>query len=128
MRFAVQILVIVVLGFFLELFFPWWSVAIAAFCGGLLIHTRMNFLGGFLGVGLLWLAKALITDLSSDSDLTERVAAIFMLHSKTLLLLVTVLLGGIVGGFASTTGGALRRDAVGVRKVKKSEMSAKSEK
>ena len=125
MRFAVQILVIVVLGFFLELFFPWWTVAIAAFCGGVLVHTRMNFLGGFIAVGLLWLAKALIADLSSDSDLTERVAAIFMLHSKALLLLVTVLLGGIVGGFAAMTGGALRGDPEEVKKVKKSEMLEK---
>ena len=125
MRFTVQVLVIVILGFFLELFFPWWSVAIAAFCGGVLINTRLSFLGGFVAVGLLWLAKALITDLSSDSDLTERVAAIFMLHSKALLLLVTVLLGGIVGGFASMTGGALRRDTEGVKKVKKSEMLEK---
>ncbi|MGC1244208.1 MAG: hypothetical protein WA874_21635 [Chryseosolibacter sp.] len=110
MRFAVQILVIVVLGFFLELFLPWWSVAIAAFCGGVLISTRMNFLGGFVAVGLLWLGKALITDLSTDSDLADRVAVIFMLHSKTLLLLITVVLGGIVGGFATMTGGALRPD------------------
>lgn len=128
MRFAVQILVIVILGFFLELFFPWWSVAIAAFCGGVLLNTRMNFVAGFLAIGLLWLAKALITDLSSDSDLTDRVAVIFMLHSKALLLLVTVLLGGIVGGFASMTGGALRGDPEGVKKVKKSQMPQKFEK
>jgi hypothetical protein len=125
MRFAVQILVIVILGFFLELFFPWWSLAIAAFCGGILVNTRMNFLGGFLAVGLLWLAKALIADLSSDSDLTQRVAVIFMLHSKVLLLLVTVLFGGIVGGFAAMTGGALRGDPEAVKKGKKLEKSEK---
>jgi len=55
MRFPVQILAIIILGFFLELFLPWWSVALAAFVGGLLINTRMNFLAGFLAVGLLWI-------------------------------------------------------------------------
>lgn len=109
MRFTVQILVIVILGFFLELFLPWWSVAIAAFVGGVLVNTRMNFLGGFLAIGILWLAKALITDLSTDSDLTSRVAMIFMLHSKTLLVLITLLLGGLVGGFGTMSGGALRK-------------------
>ncbi|MEX1238440.1 MAG: hypothetical protein WEB30_01935 [Cyclobacteriaceae bacterium] len=109
MRFTVQIVVIVILGFFLELFLPWWSVAIAAFIGGVLVHTRMNFLGGFLAISILWLVKALITELSTDSDLAGRVAMIFMLQSKTLLVLVTLLLGGLVGGFASMSGGALRR-------------------
>lgn len=109
MRFAIQVLVIVVAGFFLELFFPWWTVAIAAFFGGILLPTRVNFLAGFLGVGLLWVGKALITDLSSQSDLADRVARIFMLHSKPLLLLFTFLLVGLVGGFAAMSAGALRK-------------------
>lgn len=109
MRFTVQMVVIVVLGVFLELFLPWWSVALAAFVGGALVNTRMNFLGGFLAISALWLGKAMIMDLSTDSDLTARVAMIFMLHSKTLLVLLTMLLGGLVGGFAAMTGGALRK-------------------
>jgi len=96
----------------MELFFPWWSIAIAAFAGGLLINTRLNFLAGFLGIGILWIIKAIITDLSSDSNLAGQVAEIFMLHNKILLLLVTVLLGGLVGGFASMTGGSLRPQKV----------------
>ena len=112
MRFPVQILVIIILAFFLELFLPWWSVAIAAFAGGLLINTRSNFLGGFLAIGLLWIGKALISDLSTDSDLADRVARIFMLHNKAVLLFVIFLLSGVVGGFAAMTGGALRKDAI----------------
>lgn len=110
MRFPVQVLVIIVLGFFLELFLPWWTVAIAAFAGGVLVNTRWNFLAGFVGVGLLWIGKALISDLSTDSDLADRVARIFMLHNKAVLLLVIFLLIGLVGGFAAMSGGALRRD------------------
>jgi ribose/xylose/arabinose/galactoside ABC-type transport system permease subunit len=108
MRFPVQIGVIVILGFFLELFLPWWSVAIAAFAGGLFLNTRTNFLAGFLAIGLLWVIKALIIDLSTDSGLADRVARIFMLHNKALLLLVTFILSGLVGGFFSMSGGALR--------------------
>ena len=108
MRFPVQILLIIVIGFFVELFFPWWSVAIAAFVGGLLLNTRMNFLAGFLAIGMLWMVKALITDLSADSDFADRVARIFMLYDTSLLLLVTFILSGLVGGFAAMTGGALR--------------------
>ena len=50
MRFAIQVLVILILGFFMELVLPWWSIAVAAFAGGLFLHTRMNFLAGFLGM------------------------------------------------------------------------------
>lgn len=109
MRFGIQILVTLVLGFSLIIFLPWWSVAIAAFLGGLLLNSRMNFLGGFLALGLLWTFKALITDLTSSSDLADRVARIFMLHDKYILLVVTFIIIGLVGGFASTAGGTLRR-------------------
>ena len=78
MRFPVQIIVIIVLGYLLEQFLPWWSVAIAAFLGGVLVKTRLNFLAGFLAIGFLWIGKALITDVSSDSEFADRVARIFM--------------------------------------------------
>lgn len=110
MRFPVQIIVIIVLGYLLEQFLPWWSVAIAGFLGGMLVNTRLNFLAGFLAIGLLWIGKALVTDVSSDSEFADRVARIFMLHNKSILLLVTFALSGIVGGFAAMTGSALRKD------------------
>lgn len=110
MRFPVQIIVIIILGYLLEQFLPWWSVAIAAFVGGILVNTRLNFLAGFLAIGLLWIGKALVTDISSDSEFADRVARIFMLHNKSILLLVTFVLIGIVGGFAAMAGSALRKD------------------
>jgi hypothetical protein len=110
MRFPVQIIVIIILGYLLEQFLPWWSVAIAAFLGGILVTTRLNFLAGFLAIGLLWIGKALVTDVSSDSEFADRVARIFMLHNKSILLLVTFVLSGIVGGFAAMAGSALRKD------------------
>ena len=109
MRFPFQMLAIIVLGFMLELFLPWWSVAIAAFLGGLFINTRNNFMAGFLAIGLLWMVKALLIDLSTDSGLADRVARIFMLHNKALLLLVTFIISGLVGGFGAMSGGSLRR-------------------
>src|SRR5688500_19022708 len=109
MRFPVQILLIVILGFFMELFLPWWSIAIAAFAGGLLLSTKSNFFAGFLAIGILWVGEAMIRDLSTDTGLADRVARIFMLYNKAILLLVTFLLSGLVGGFAAMTGGSLRR-------------------
>ncbi len=108
MRFPTQMLAIIILGFLLELFLPWWSVAIAAFIGGLFLNTRHNFFAGFLAIGLLWMVKSLLIDLSTDSGLADKVARIFMLHNKAFLLLVTFIISGLVGGFASMSGGSLR--------------------
>ena len=71
--------------------------------------SNANFLAGLSGIALLWLIKAWMLDASASAPLTERVAAIFSL-SKPLLLLVTVLLGGLVGGFASMSGAALKKE------------------
>lgn len=110
MRFAVQILVIIFLGYLLDLFLPWWAIAVAAFVGGALLNSRSNFLAGFVAIGLLWASRALLTDLTTDTDLADRVARIFMLHNKIILILITFLLSGLVGGLASMSGGALRRE------------------
>lgn len=108
MKFGLQILAIIILGYLLETFFPWWTVAIAAFLCGLIFNTRANFGAGFLGVALLWTLKALLIESSAAAPLTERVAAIMAL-SKPLLFLVTATLGGLVGGFACMTGSALNK-------------------
>jgi hypothetical protein len=109
MRFILQLSVIIVAGFILELFLPWWSIAIAAFLGGVALKSKANFLAGFLGIALLWFIKALIIDLNNTSALAEKVANIFPLHSKPLLFLVMVILGGLVGGFAAMTGAFLKK-------------------
>ena len=109
MKFLTQVISISIAAFILELFMPWWSIAIVAFAAGYALKSKANFLAGLLGIALLWLTKALILDASASAPLTERVAAIFSL-SKPLLLLVTSLIGGLVGGFAAMTGASLKRE------------------
>jgi hypothetical protein len=108
MKFLTQLIFILVLGYVLELFFPWWTIAIAAFAGGLVFNTRANFGAGFLAIALLWIIKAMLIDISAAAPLADRVAAIFTL-SKPLLFAVMALLGGFVGGFAAMTGSALNK-------------------
>jgi len=108
MKFAIQVFMIILLAYLLELFLPWWSVAIAAFLAGVVINTNANFLAGFLAIGLLWFLGAILIESSAAAPLTERVAAIFSLP-KFGLFIVTVVIGGLVGGFAAMTGGALRK-------------------
>lgn len=107
MRFFLHIIFIMVTGFLLELFFPWWIIAVAAFTGAVIFKPRFSFLAGFLGAGLLWLLEAWLLDSNGSVPLTERVAQIFT-TSKTTLFAATFLVAGLTGGFASLTGSLLR--------------------
>jgi hypothetical protein len=109
MRLIYQILFIIILGLILELFLPWWSVAIAACAGGLTLKSKYNFLAGFIAIALLWFVKAFIIDMMAATSLTEKVAQIFKLPNKAILYVVMMILGGLVGGFACMTGGAVRK-------------------
>lgn len=100
----------VVLAFLLQTILPWWSVVIASFLISLIISTKgkSSFISGFLGIALLWLMLAIITDLRTNSILTERVAGIFSLPNSWSLIFVTAFIGGIAGGFGALTGSTLR--------------------
>lgn len=106
MRFSLQLITIAILALVFELLLPWWSIAIAAFLGGIAFNSRYNFLAGFLAVGLLWLLFALMMDLTATAPLAERVSKILFVN-KPVLMLITSLIGGLVGGFAAIAGGAL---------------------
>lgn len=109
MKFLIQVIAISIAAFVLELFMPWWSIAIAALAAGYALKSKANFLAGLLAIALLWLVKSLMLDASASAPLAERVAAIFSL-SKPLLMLVTSLIGGLVGGFAAMTGASLKTE------------------
>ncbi len=111
MKTAIQIISILIIAFILELFLPWWTIAIAAFIGGLVFNTRVNFLSGFLAIAFLWTFKALLTENAAAAPLTDRVATIFSL-SKPLLFLLTAVIGGLVGGFAAMAGSALNKKKI----------------
>jgi hypothetical protein len=108
MKFLIQLVAILVVAFLLELFLPWWSIAIAAFAGGLVFNTRSNFGAGFFAIALLWTLKALFIEMSAATTLTDRVAAIFMVN-KPMLFVVTAVFGGLVSGFAAMAGSALNK-------------------
>jgi hypothetical protein len=109
MRIFIQIIAIVFLGFILELFLPWYVIALVAFLFGYLFESESNFLGGFLGVAILWLIQIGIVVLSSSSTLLEKVSRIFPVKESWILVLITALIGGLVGGFACLSGAMLRK-------------------
>ena len=88
----------------------WWTVAVAGFLISLIISSNgiSSFIGGFLGVALLWFITAFARDVQGDSILTAKVAEIFSLPNTFLLILVTAIIGGIVGGMGALLGSHLR--------------------
>lgn len=109
MKFLIQLIAIIASSLVLQLFFPWWSMTLAAFAFGYLLKSSQNFLAGFVAIALLWSGYAFFLDSAGAAPLADRVAGILNIN-KTLLFLVTGLLGGIVAGFASLTGSLLKSD------------------
>lgn len=114
MKFIVSILLTALLSFAAGLFtvLPWWSFAICAFIVALAIHQRAwkAFLSGFLALALLWGLMALYLDSANDHLLGNKVASLFLKTENALLLVfVTALIAGLIGGFAAMSGSLLRK-------------------
>jgi hypothetical protein len=94
----------------LQLFLPWWSIAIAGFIAGALFIQKPGkaFLNGFFGIFALWSAVSLYIYVVNEGLLAERLADIFSLPHGLLVVLLTALIGGICGGLSAVTGNLLR--------------------
>jgi len=104
-------LVIFILSFICSYFLPWWFVAVIAFATAYFIGKKpgRTFLAGFTGVFLAWIILTLLKSVPNDNVLAGRVAKLFQLPNWILLLLVTALIGGLVGGMAALSGSLVRR-------------------
>ncbi|MBA2498244.1 MAG: hypothetical protein H0V30_00800 [Chitinophagaceae bacterium] len=112
MKFLVSVVLIVLLAFLIQLFLPWWSLAIVAFLVGILIYQRagMAFLSGFTALFLLWGGIAFFINIQNQDILARKVALLLPLGgSSILLILVTALVGALVAGMASLSGHYLRK-------------------
>ena len=111
MKFFVSVILIALLAFLVQLFLPWWSLAIVAFLVGVLIHQKagMAFLSGFTALFLLWGGIAMIINMQNQGLLAEKVAQLLPLGgSSILLILITAFIGALVAGMASLSGNYLR--------------------
>src|SRR5580704_668049 len=104
-KFIVNTVLIALLSFVAGLFCPFWIIAPVAFVVSLLIPLPppVAFASGFLALFLLWGVLALAASLANGDILAGKIASLLPLGgSPYLLILVTALIGGLVGG-----GGAL---------------------
>ncbi|MDB5264134.1 MAG: hypothetical protein JWQ14_3417 [Adhaeribacter sp.] len=104
-------LLLLLLSILLQWVLPWWILAVVAFVLAFWLAHRGGeaFWAGFGAIALGWLALSLFFHVRNDGLLTSRVATLFTLPQPWLLLLITALLGGLVGGVAALTGYFFRR-------------------
>jgi hypothetical protein len=103
-KYFISILLTALLAFISGLYLPWWGIAIAAFIVGVLIPQKpfYSFLSGFIGVFLLWEILAWRIDTRNNGILSQKIAQILPLGGSTvLLILITSLVGALVGGMAA---------------------------
>ncbi|MEO1517793.1 MAG: hypothetical protein AAFV95_22420 [Bacteroidota bacterium] len=107
MKNIIGLFAILVAGYFVHQWLPWWSIAIvcAIVCAWLQQTAWKNFLLGFVGVALLWGLTAFVINQGNDSILAARMGELLGGLSGGLLVGVTALLGGLVGGFGGMSGG-----------------------
>lgn len=109
-KIIIKTLLIASLAYILQHVFPWWIIAVSGFLINFIVYSKgaSSFLSGFLGVGLLWYFTAWITNVNYGTVLSDRIAQIFYLPGPGWLILVTAVIGGLVGGFGGLTGSHLR--------------------
>jgi len=112
MKFITAFLLTALLSYAAGLFFPWWSIAIAAFAVAALLPQKplAAFSAGFLSVFILWVVLALSIDMNNNHLLSVKISELlFKSHSHALIISVTGLIGGLVAGFAALTGSYVRK-------------------
>ena len=112
MKFITALVLTALLSFIASLWFEWWIIAIVAFIVALLVHQKAwkAFLGGFLGLFLLWVILAEWIDIENKGILSQKIATVLPLGGNSLLLvLITGFVGGLVAGLAALSGSYTRK-------------------
>lgn len=110
MRFILSILLTAAISFLAGMFLPWWSIALVAFLVAIFIPQKIGlaFLSGMLGVFILWAILAFWIDVKNNSILSHKISLLMKVGgSSALLIFITALIGGMVGGFAAMAGSSL---------------------
>lgn len=84
----------------------WWMAAVIAFVAAIYAGKSAGyaFWSGFFALSLVWLLLALFKSIPNNHLLAGRVAQMVHLPGWVWLLIVTVVIGGLVGGMSSLSG------------------------
>jgi hypothetical protein len=106
MKFLLFTLLSALVVVFLNIVAPYCMVMIAVTALAALIRPTVwgGFLGGGLGMGLVWLGQTLYISAVTSSTLPDKMGALMGLGSGLSLMLLTAVLGFILGGCSGLLG------------------------
>lgn len=112
MNLFIRIFLIMMISSISQYFLPWWTSLIVA----LAVETALgkgdgtSFFSGFYGVSIPWMALSAYIDMNNGSILSKQILSLFHLPQYSAVMIVlTGLIGGIVGGLGSQTGGWIKK-------------------
>jgi hypothetical protein len=113
-KFIVSILLSALMGYAIGIYgnLPWWSFVVTNFIIAIVVNQKpgKSFLSGALGIGLLWLVLALVIDTQNNHILSVKVANILPLKGSYIaLIIITSVVGFLLGGLSSLTGSFVRK-------------------
>jgi len=110
MKFLLFTLLSALLVVFLNIVSPYWVVMIALTVLAGLIRPSVwgGFFGGGLGMGLVWLGQTVYISAVTSSTLPYKMGALMGLGSGLSLMVLTAVLGFILGGCSGLLGGMFR--------------------
>ena len=106
MKFLLFTLLSALVVVFLNIVAPYWVVMIAVTALAASIRPTVwgGFLGGGLGMGLVWLGQTVYISAVTSSTLPDKMGALMGLGSGLSLMLLTAVLGFILGGCSGLLG------------------------
>lgn len=94
----------------LQLFLPWWIIAIVAFVLTWYFKTGklLSFSAAFLTVFIVWALRAYWVDLGAEHTTATLIGNILGGLTPSLAIFLTALTGGIVAGISGLSGSMVR--------------------
>ncbi len=110
MKFYLSIILIILLGVGLSFFLPWWSLAIAAFVVEFLLHQHAfkAFLASFIAGLIFWGGWSFWIDSANSYIMSTRMADMIGVGEGYLLIIITMILGGLIAGLSGWAGQSIR--------------------
>ncbi len=111
MKFFISAILSALLAYAFGIYFPWWSIAVAAFLVYALIPVKPGwaFLSAFLSLFVLWGGMAWVISVNNEHILGHKISQVILKKDDPLMLaLATALVGGVVAGFAGLSGRLFR--------------------
>ncbi|MEO7174251.1 MAG: hypothetical protein ABIV51_00485 [Saprospiraceae bacterium] len=108
--FWISVILIALLAGLVSPFGPWWIFSLLCIVGGFIAWPKgiKRFWLGFLAIFILWFLVALVLDIGNKSNLSSKIGQLFGGLPSIALLLVSALIGGIVGGLSTMFGSYIK--------------------